>query len=43
MILVPVDQYDRMLESDDRAMEELSDLREQLQALKESDSSVSED
>ena len=27
----------------DRAMEELSDLREQLQALKESDSSVSED
>lgn len=43
MILVPVDQYDRMLESYDKAVEELRELREQLQTLKEGERPVGED
>lgn len=43
MILVPIDQYDRMIESYDRAMEELQELREQLQALKEGERPGGED
>lgn len=43
MILVPVDQYDRMIESYDKAMEELYELREQLKSLKEGDFPVDED
>lgn len=43
MILVPTDQYDHMLEGYDKAMEELSDLREPLQVLKEGDRAVSKD
>lgn len=43
MILVPVDQYDRMTESYDRAMKELQELREQLQALKEGERPGGED
>lgn len=43
MILVPVDQYDCLLESYDKAMEELQELRAQLYVLKEGDLSASED
>lgn len=43
MILVPVDQYDRMIESYDRAMKELQELKEQLQALKEGERPGGED
>ena len=43
MILVPVDQYDRMIESYEKAMEELYELREQLKSLKEGDFPVDED
>lgn len=34
MILVPVDQYDRMLESYDKAMEELREVKAQLKAMR---------
>lgn len=43
MICIPVDQYDRMVESYDTAMEELRQLREQLQALKEGERPGGED
>lgn len=42
MICIPVDQYDRMAESYDNAMEELRKLREQLQAMKVGDCAVCE-
>lgn len=38
MMVISAEQYDRMLKSYDEAMEELFDLREQLQAITESDS-----
>lgn len=37
MIMIPVEQYDRMVESYDNAMEELHGLREQLQEIKSND------
>lgn len=43
MILVPVDQYDCMIESYDKAMEELYRLREELKTMKEGESIVSQD
>lgn len=38
MIMIPEERYNCMLESYDTAMEELQELREQLQAIKEIDS-----
>lgn len=40
MILVPVEQYNRMIESYDKAMEELYEVREQLKAMKGKDDDV---
>ncbi len=43
MILVPIDQYNRMIESYDKAMEELQEVREQLKAMKPQEDDVSQE
>lgn len=43
MILVPVEQYNRMIESYDKAMEELYEVREQIKAIKSLDDDVSQE
>ena len=43
MILVPVEQYNRMIESYDRAMKELQDLREQFKAMKSQEYDVNQE
>ncbi|MFR3728384.1 hypothetical protein [Lacrimispora sp.] len=43
MILVPVEQYSRMIESYDKAMEELQELREQLKAMAGQDEDVTQE
>lgn len=43
MILVPVEQYSRMIESYDKAMEELQELREQLKAMAGQDEDVAQE
>lgn len=43
MILVPVEQYNHMIESYDKAMEELHEVREQLKAMKPQDDDVSQE
>ena len=40
MILVPVEQYNRMIESYDKAMEELHEVREQLKVMMNQDDDV---
>ncbi|WP_077613007.1 hypothetical protein [Clostridium sp. Marseille-P2415] len=40
MILVPVEQYNRMIESYDKAMEELQEVKGQLKAMKHQDDDV---
>lgn len=40
MILVPVEQYNRMIESYDKAMEELHEVREQLKVMTNQDDDV---
>ena len=42
MILVPVEQYNRMIESYDKAMEELQEVKE-LKAMKPQDDDVSQE
>lgn len=42
MIMIPEERYNRMVESYDKAVEELQELRKQLQALKEGDRSGGE-
>lgn len=43
MILVPVEQYSRMIESYDRAMKELQELREQFKAMKSQEYDVKQE
>lgn len=43
MILVPVEQYNHMIESYDKAMSELHEVREQLKAMKPQDDDVSQE
>ncbi|WP_395549216.1 MULTISPECIES: hypothetical protein [unclassified Lacrimispora] len=43
MILVPVEQYYRMIESYDKAMEELHEVRSCLKAMKTQDDDVSQE
>lgn len=43
MILVSVEQYNRMIESYDKTMEELQEVREQLKAMKSLDDDVSQE
>lgn len=43
MILIPVDQYNRMIESYDKAMEELYEVREQIKAMKSLNDDVSQE
>ena len=43
MILVPVEQYNRMIESYDKAMKELHKVREQLKEMKNQDEDVTQE
>lgn len=43
MILVPVEQYNHMIESYDKAMKELQEVKEQLKAMKPQDDDVSQE
>ena len=43
MILVPVEQYNHMIESYDKAMSELQEIKEQLKAMKPQDDDVSQE
>lgn len=43
MIMIPTERYERMMESYDKAMDELHRLREELKTMKEGESPVGKD